>query len=76
MTLGGVDRLAVGITDSHGEPPSLRRILIDEYARHVGHADLIGEPVDGLTGRTRRADVSSGVPRKRPMQLLLGIGQT
>ena len=35
------------------EPPSLRRILIDlieEYARHVGHADLIPESVDGLTG--------------------------
>jgi hypothetical protein len=35
------------------EPPSLRRILIDlieEYARHVGHADLIRESVDGLTG--------------------------
>jgi hypothetical protein len=35
------------------EPPSLRRILIDlieEYARHVGHADLIRESVDGLVG--------------------------
>lgn len=35
------------------EPPSLRRLLIDlieEYARHVGHADLIREAVDGLTG--------------------------
>jgi hypothetical protein len=36
-----------------GRAPSLRRILIDlieEYARHVGHADLIRESVDGLTG--------------------------
>jgi uncharacterized damage-inducible protein DinB len=35
------------------EPPSLRRLLVDvieEYARHVGHADLIRESVDGLTG--------------------------
>ena len=35
------------------ESPSLRRILIDiieEYARHVGHADLIRESVDGLVG--------------------------
>jgi hypothetical protein len=24
--------------------------LIEEYARHVGHADLIRESVDGLTG--------------------------
>ncbi len=36
-----------------GRAPSLRRILIDlieEYARHVGHADLIREAVDGLVG--------------------------
>lgn len=34
-------------------PPSLRRIvadLVEEYARHVGHADLIREAVDGTTG--------------------------
>ena len=50
---GGLDRLVTGITNSRGEPPSLRRILIDlieEHARHVGHADLIRESVDGLTG--------------------------
>ena len=31
----------------------MRRILIDmieEYARHTGHADLIRESVDGLVG--------------------------
>jgi uncharacterized damage-inducible protein DinB len=36
-----------------GRPPSLRWILchmIEEYARHNGHADLIRESVDGLTG--------------------------
>ena len=36
-----------------GLAPSLRRILVDlieEYARHTGHADLIRESVDGLTG--------------------------
>ena len=36
-----------------GEVVSLRRImadLIEEYARHVGHADLIREAVDGLVG--------------------------
>jgi hypothetical protein len=35
------------------EQPSLRRILADmveEYARHVGHADLIRESIDGLVG--------------------------
>lgn len=38
---------------SHGEPPNLRRALVDlhdEYARHVGHADLFREAVDGLVG--------------------------
>jgi uncharacterized damage-inducible protein DinB len=36
-----------------GRTPSMRRMLIDlieEYARHVGHADLIRESVDGLVG--------------------------
>ena len=46
-------------TTSAGTPrpgvshPNLRRILIDlieGVARHVGHADLIRESVDGLTG--------------------------
>jgi hypothetical protein len=37
----------------NGESPSLRWILvhmIEEYARHNGHADLIRESIDGLTG--------------------------
>jgi hypothetical protein len=32
---------------------SLRRLifdLIEEYGRHTGHADLLREAVDGLTG--------------------------
>jgi uncharacterized damage-inducible protein DinB len=36
-----------------GRAPSLRWIvvhMIEEYARHNGHADLIRESVDGLTG--------------------------
>ena len=35
------------------DPPSVRRVLIDlieEYARHTGHADLLREAVDGLVG--------------------------
>ena len=35
------------------ETPNLRRVLIDlieEYARHTGHADLIRESIDGLVG--------------------------
>jgi hypothetical protein len=49
---GGLDRLAQRKWPD-GRAPSLRRMLIDvieEYARHVGHADLIRESVDGLTG--------------------------
>lgn len=37
----------------HGEPCSLRWIythMIEEYARHNGHADLIREMVDGSVG--------------------------
>jgi hypothetical protein len=36
-----------------GAPVSLRWILvhmIEEYARHNGHADLIRERIDGATG--------------------------
>ncbi len=35
------------------EPSSLRRIivhLIEEYARHCGHADLLRQAIDGSTG--------------------------
>lgn len=35
------------------ELPNLRRVVIDmieEYARHTGHADLIRESIDGLVG--------------------------
>ena len=34
-----------------GRSPSIRRVLVDvieEYARHTGHADLLREAVDGL----------------------------
>ncbi|MBE3008325.1 DinB family protein [Microbispora sp. NEAU-D428] len=54
---GGLGRLAA-YTSSRGESPSLRRLLIDmieEYARHVGHADLIRESVDGLVGEDQPA---------------------
>jgi uncharacterized damage-inducible protein DinB len=42
------------ITASHSEEPiSLREVLVhmvEEYARHNGHADLIRERIDGRTG--------------------------
>ena len=50
---GGPERPGGGISDSHGALPSVRYILInmiEEYARHNGHADLIRESVDGLVG--------------------------
>ncbi|MFC4111012.1 DinB family protein [Nonomuraea zeae] len=49
---GGLDQLAARAW-SDGLVPSLRWILvhmIEEYSRHNGHADLIRESVDGLTG--------------------------
>jgi uncharacterized damage-inducible protein DinB len=49
---GGLGRLARR-TWPDGRAPSLRWILthlIEEYARHNGHADLLRESVDGLTG--------------------------
>jgi uncharacterized damage-inducible protein DinB len=52
MPNGGLGQLAVR-TWSDGSAPSLRWILchmIEEYARHNGHADLLREAVDGETG--------------------------
>jgi uncharacterized damage-inducible protein DinB len=52
MATGGVDQLAQR-TWPDGRAPSLRWILshmIEEYARHNGHADLLRESVDGETG--------------------------
>jgi uncharacterized damage-inducible protein DinB len=49
---GGLDRPAE-VRWPDGTAPSLRWIvvhMIEEYARHNGHADLIREAVDGETG--------------------------
>ena len=49
---GGVDQL-VHVSSPDGRHASLRRLLcdlIEEYGRHTGHADLLRESVDGLTG--------------------------
>ena len=43
----------VGVDRRSGDEYSLRRILlhlVQEYARHNGHADLIREGIDGTTG--------------------------
>ncbi|MEV4511029.1 DUF664 domain-containing protein [Dactylosporangium sp. NPDC049525] len=50
---GGLDQPAKYRKFDDGEAPNLRRLLVDlhdEYARHVGHADLLREAVDGLVG--------------------------
>jgi hypothetical protein len=49
---GGLDR-PVRFTFEPNWTPSARRVLVDlhdEYARHVGHADLFREAIDGLVG--------------------------
>jgi hypothetical protein len=49
---GGLDRPAA-FTWPDGRTPNLRRLFIDmieEYARHIGQADLIRESIDGLVG--------------------------
>ncbi len=51
LAAGGLDHEA-RVAD-HGGHASLRRLifdLIEEYGRHTGHADLLREAVDGLTG--------------------------
>lgn len=52
LSRGGLDQLSQWRWPD-GRSPSLRRILVDlieEYARHVGHADLIRESIDGVVG--------------------------
>ena len=49
---GGLDQ-PVHVSWPDGRHPNLRRLvcdLIEEYGRHTGHADLLREAVDGLTG--------------------------
>ena len=49
----GVPLDAVGKQQRHGQDCSHRWILvhmIEEYARHNGHADLLRERIDGVTG--------------------------
>ncbi|MEU9096028.1 DUF664 domain-containing protein [Streptomyces sp. NPDC087901] len=52
LATGGPGHLAAFV-HPRGGSPSLRSLLVDlieEYARHVGHADLLRESVDGLVG--------------------------
>jgi uncharacterized damage-inducible protein DinB len=50
---GGLDRLSVRESGRGHGAFSLRWIIlhmIEEYARHNGHADLLRESIDGVTG--------------------------
>ena len=52
VTAGGLE-FAARIPAADGGTPSLRWVLvhmIEEYARHNGHADLLREAIDGQTG--------------------------
>ena len=51
--LNGVDSLGERVL-VHGEAVEIRDIivhLVEEYARHCGHADLLRECIDGRTGQ-------------------------
>lgn len=51
LSRGGLDQPALR-TRGEGETATLRWILVhmvEEYARHAGHADLIRESIDGAT---------------------------
>lgn len=42
------------VVDVHGDPCEVRDIvvhMVEEYARHLGHADLLRECLDGRTGQ-------------------------
>lgn len=46
-------------TFSNGKTPTVREMIIDmieEYARHTGHADILREAVDGRVGESAPAD--------------------
>lgn len=63
IAAGGLDFTA-DVHDEEGNHPSARRLvtdLIEEYGRHVGHADLIRESVDGLVGEDPAPGTFPGV---------------
>jgi hypothetical protein len=52
IAAGGLDGQA-DVADAEGTHANVRRLVLDmieEYGRHVGHADLIRESVDGVVG--------------------------
>lgn len=52
IATAGLDQ-PVHVTGPDGTPANLRRLigdLLEEYGRHTGHADLLREAIDGVTG--------------------------
>jgi Protein of unknown function (DUF664) len=65
---GGLGQL-VHVSAPDGRHASLRRLvcdLIEEYGRHTGHADLLREAVDGLTGEDPPPGWHPGAGGSRP----------
>ncbi|HEX3957402.1 MAG TPA: DUF664 domain-containing protein [Trebonia sp.] len=61
---GGLDA-AARFTTRDGRTPSVREMLLDmieEYARHTGHADLLRESVDGLVGEDAPQEFTGPYP--------------
>lgn len=53
LDAGDLNQPAKGLTNDEGQSPTVRVVLLnllEEYARHNGHADLIRESIDGLVG--------------------------
>ena len=50
----GQAEVTAEVLEVHGEDVEVRDVvvhLIEEYARHLGHADLLRECIDGRTGQ-------------------------
>ena len=65
---GGLSQLTNG-GSADGRRASLRRLLcdlIEEYGRHTGHADLLREAVDGLSGEDPPASWRPAGSRSQP----------
>lgn len=68
MANGGPGQL-VHACGPDGRHASLRRLLcdlIEEYGRHTGHADLLREAVDGMTGEDPPAGWHANASRSHP----------
>jgi uncharacterized damage-inducible protein DinB len=60
---GDLDTLG---TIPNGRPVALRRVIvhmIEEYARHAGHADLLRERIDGRVGQLSPGGTTPRTPR-------------